>query len=220
MLAAFPQRGDPRDALVGRDDGASLEGLRKGARVGTGSARRISQLMALRPDLELVPLRGNVPTRVAKIDSHDLDAVVLACAGLDRLGLSEKISQRIDPEQMLPAACQGVLALEVREGDSLAEEIAALSDREVATAARAERAFLRRLGGDCSVPVAAVAEGLMGAGLRLRGLVASVDGSVVARAEERAPADQPEALGVRVAEAVLEAGGAEILASLRAEADG
>jgi hydroxymethylbilane synthase len=219
VLAAFPQREDARDALVARDEGASLEGLRKGARVGTGSARRIAQLLALRPDLELVPLRGNVPTRVEQIESRDLDAVVLACAGLDRLELSQKISQRIDSELMLPAACQGVLALEVREGDPLREEIAALSDDEVAVVARAERAFLGWLGGDCSVPVAAHAERVDGASLRLRGLVASADGTVVVRAEERAPVEQAEALGARVAEAVLKAGGAEILEGLRAEVD-
>ena len=117
VIAAHPEREDPRAALASKIRGQGVDDLREGARVGTGSTRRMALLRAHRPDLELVPLRGNVPTRLAKIQEDDLDAVVLACAGLDRLGLTESIDERIAPEILLPAVGQGLLALETREGD-------------------------------------------------------------------------------------------------------
>ena len=210
-LVAFPEREDPRDALVGREPDASLDGLRPGARVGTGSARRRAQLLAARPDLEVVPLRGNVPTRIEKIERDDLDAVILACAGLDRLGLAGRISERIPSERMLPAVCQGTLALEARGDDPLAERLATLSDPRAATAVAAERPFLERLEGDCTVPLAVhadfVAEGL----LRVRGLLCALDGSKLARAETRGAPEDASSLGVEVAERVLADGGREIL---------
>jgi hydroxymethylbilane synthase len=138
-FVAFPERVDPRDALVGRETGVTLASLRKGARVGTGSVRRIALLLAHRPDLEVVPLRGNVPTRIAKLVSEDLDAVVLACAGLDRLGLSDHIGERISPDVLLPAACQGILAIEARTGDAKAREVARLACERATASANAER---------------------------------------------------------------------------------
>jgi hydroxymethylbilane synthase len=215
-LVAFPERVDPRDALVAREPGASLDGLGRGARVGTGSTRRTALLLEARPDLEVVPLRGNVPTRIAKIESENLAGVILACAGLERLGLGERISERIATERMLPAVCQGTLAIEAREGDPVAEKIAALDDAAASVAVAAERAFLTRLEGDCTVPLAVHAEPAGGARVRVRGLVASLDGSHVARAEESAPVAEAAAAGRRVAEEVLARGGAEILAALRA----
>ena len=213
-LVAFPERQDPRDALVARDRGADLAGLREGARVGTGSYRRSAQLLALRPDLEVVPLRGNVPTRIAKIESEDLDAVVLACAGLDRLGLGDHISERIATEQLLPAVCQGTLALEARADHALAARLATLDDREASIAATAERAFLLRLEGDCTVPLAVHAERAADGSLRVRGLVASLDGKRIARNEQQGPTASASELGTAVAEAVLAAGGAAILREL------
>ena len=126
-LVAFPERADPRDALVARERGATLESLPRGARVGTGSVRRMAQLRALRPDLEVVPLRGNVPTRLRKLESENLDAVILACAGLERLGLADRIDERLAPEAMLPAVTQGILAIEGRAGDAIARAAAALA---------------------------------------------------------------------------------------------
>jgi hydroxymethylbilane synthase len=219
-LVAFPAREDPRDALVSRERGAGLEDLRPGARVGTGSLRRRAQLLRLRPDLELVPLRGNVPTRLRRLEEEGgLDALVLACAGLVRLGLASRIDQRLAPELVLPAVAQGALALQARRGDPLAARVAkALGDPDCAARVAAERGFLAGLGGDCDVPLAALAEPAGAGRLRLRGLVISADGARLAASESVAPAEGARAAGERLAQAVLGAGGAEILAALRAEA--
>ena len=216
VLAAFPERADPRDALIGRTPGVRLGTLPPGARVGTGSVRRTSQLLAQRPDLCVVPVRGNVETRLQRLEEDDLDAVVLACAGLDRLDLATRIHERVAPEVLLPAVGQGTLALQVRADDPLVEQLTAVDHPATRLAIAAERAFLARLEGDCSVPLAALAESVAGARLRLRGLVASSDGSRIARAEREGPSDEARALGVRVAEDVLAEGGDEILASLAA----
>jgi hydroxymethylbilane synthase len=216
VLAAFPERADPRDALVTREAGQRLLGLPNGARVGTGSARRRAQLLALRPDFEVVALRGNVTTRLERLAEHRFDAVLLACAGLDRLDLGARIHERVSASLMLPAVGQGVLAIEARSGEALAADLAALSDPVCARAIAAERAFLARLEGDCNVPLAAFAEPAQDGGLRLRGMVVSANGARVARAE--AAGANPERLGIEVAEAVLAKGGDEILAELRREA--
>ena len=216
VLAAFPERADPRDALVVRDGAANLLELPHGARIGTGSARRCAQLAALRPDFAIVPLRGNVTTRLERLAEGRFDAVILACAGLDRLELGHRIHERIATDLLLPAPGQGVLAIEARAGESLAADLGALGDPASARAISAERAFLAHLEGDCNVPLAAFAEPSAGAGLRLRGMVASGDGKRVAHAE--ASGLDPTQLGVAVAEAVLERGGAGILEELRREA--
>lgn len=211
VIAAHPEREDPRDALCCRVRGRGLADLPEGARVGTGSTRRAALLRAHRPDLEIVPLRGNVPTRLARLEGDELDAIVLAAAGLDRLGLGDAIDERIPPEVMLPAVGQGVLALETRAGDAWESRIATVEPEEVAAVSRAERAFQSTLGGDCSVPLAGFAERDGRGGLRFRGLVSSLDGASVVRDEEIAPESAAAALGSRVAERVLEAGGRAIL---------
>jgi hydroxymethylbilane synthase len=218
VLAAFPERADPRDALVARVPGASVASLPQGARVGTGSARRCAQLLALRPDLVIVPLRGNVPTRLRRLETEELDAVVLACAGLDRLGLGARIAERIPVGLLLPALGQGTLALEARAGEALARDLAALDDPLAALTLAAERAFLVRLQGDCNVPLAGLAERVAGGRVKLRGLVLLEDGSAVARGEAEAPESEPAAAGESAAERVLAAGGAAILETLRANA--
>jgi hydroxymethylbilane synthase len=210
-LAAFPERADPRDALVG----SRLDALRTGARVGTGSLRRAAQLRAARPDLELVPLRGNVDTRLRKLAEEGLDAVVLACAGLERLGLAVRIDERLDPARLLPAVGQGTLALEARAGSALAADLAALDHGPTRAATRAERAFLERLAGDCTVPLAAYAR-LEGGEVALAALLASAAGDRLVRAAERAPAAEAESAGRRAAEAILAQGGAALLAALAA----
>jgi hydroxymethylbilane synthase len=214
-LVAFPERADPRDALASGGRFASLAALPPGARIGTGSARRAAQLLAWRPDLEIVPLRGNVPTRLDRLAEGRFDAAILACAGLDRLALSAHVDERIAPERMLPAVGQGVLAIEARADGALPRELAALTHADSARAIVAERALLVHLEGDCNVPLAAYAEPRAGGRLRLRGLVASPDGARIVRAEGEG--EEPEALGRRVGEELLRAGAAGILAELRAE---
>jgi hydroxymethylbilane synthase len=216
VLAAFPERLDPCDALVTAEPGATLLSLKEGARVGTGSVRRTALLRARRPDLEIVPLRGNVPTRLQKLESEGLDAIVLACAGLLRLGQGARIGERLSPEVMLPAVCQGTLALEVCAAGEWAERIAELDDAETALRVAAERGLLVALEADCSVPLAGLCE-VEGGDLRLRGLLASPMGELIS-AERRAPADLKHAAeaGERVARDLLEAGGRELLAELRA----
>lgn len=217
-FAAFPERADPRDALVGAVRGSTVATLSSGARVGTGSVRRAAQLRALRPDLEIVPLRGNVGTRLQKLESEGIDAVLLACAGLDRLGLSDRIDERIAPETLLPAVAQGALAVQGRIGDPIARDAAALSDASTTACVAAERSFLDGLSGDCNVPLAALAETTTAGGLRLRALVSSEDGAHSVRHEGEARLDDAASLGAAVADVVLSRGGAEILATLRAAA--
>ncbi len=213
-LVAFPERADPRDALVARQRGASIASLPSGARVGTGSVRRGAQLRAARPDLEIVPLRGNLPTRLRKLESESLDAIVLACAGLDRLDLADRIDERIAPERMLPAVAQGALALEARAGDSLADDLKCLSDRLTADRVTAERAFLSALGGDCNTPLAALAEAGPNGSLVLRALLAATDGRRILRHRAEAPATDAQRLGSEAAAAIRESGGEELLAEM------
>jgi hydroxymethylbilane synthase len=213
-LVAFPARADPRDALVTRPAGGTLAELHRGARVGTGSVRRTALLRALRPDLEVVPLRGNVPTRLRKLESEGLDAVVLACAGLERLGLADRIDERVAPEAMLPAVAQGILAIEGRRGDAIAEDARALGHAATRLQAIAERSVLERLGADCNVPLAALAEPAE-EGLRLRACLADPSGAPVLRAEASAGPEEAAELGRRVAETLLASGGEALLSALQ-----
>jgi hydroxymethylbilane synthase len=163
VLAAVPRRDDPRDVLVGRSGLAGLDDLGPGARVGTGSPRRVALLRWLRPDLELVPLRGNVDSRIRRLHGGELDAVVLAAAGLRRLGLAGEAAVPLDPEAFTPAPGQGTLAVEAREDDTRALGLlSALTHRPSRVALRAERSFLRRLGGSCTLPAGALAGGPAG----------------------------------------------------------
>jgi hydroxymethylbilane synthase len=208
-LCAYLERVDPRDALVSASK-ATLSELAAGARVGTSSIRRRAQLLALRPDLVVVDLRGNVDTRLRKLREGQCDAIVLAMAGLLRLGRQDEVAQPLEPTAMLPAPGQGVIALECRADDADAWAIVApLHDAAAARVARAERAFLIALGGDCNVPLAALAEPQYD-GLWLRGLVASADGTRILRTE--GAGGDPEALGRRVAEDLLSRGAGPLLA--------
>jgi hydroxymethylbilane synthase len=216
VVAAIPLREDARDALVGREDGASLSALPRGARVGTGSVRRAAQLLAFRPDLEIVPLRGNVDTRLRKLEEEDLAAVVLACAGLERLGLASRIHERIEPERMLPAVNQGILAIQALEGSAIADDLSALVDPLSSACFLAERAFLERLGGDCNVPLAALCRSDAGDVLSLRGLVATPDGSRVIDAARTGSLAVARELGSTLAEQLLSDGAGEILGALHA----
>jgi hydroxymethylbilane synthase len=214
LLSAFPEGADPRDALVSREPGRRLADLPAGAHIGTGSVRRGAQLRRHRPDLIIEPLRGNVPTRLRKLAEGRLDAVVMACAGLERLGQGARIDERIDSSILLPAVTQGVIAVQARTGTALASDLAALNHPATARRVAAERSFLAHLSGDCNVPLAALACA-EGDGLRLRGLVIEPDGSRAVEIEQISTGS-PEELGRRVAQAVLTGGGDVILERLRA----
>ena len=212
-LGATPERADPRDALVAAAEGMHLGSLPKGARVGTGSLRRSAQLLAARPDLEVVPLRGNVGTRLRKLGQQGLSAVVLACAGLDRLDLGARIHERIAPEDLLPAVAQGTLALQCREGEGITADLAVVEHAPTRAAFEAERAFLVGLSGDCNVPLAAYAE-VEGGRLQLRALLASPDGKQLLRDERSGEAARAAELGHAAAQVILAAGGAALLEGL------
>ena len=212
-LAVMPPREDPRDVLISRN-GAVLAQLPQGAKVGTSSLRRSAQLLHLRPDLRLENLRGNVDTRLRKLESEGLDAIVLAAAGIKRLELSHVVSEYLDPEKLLPAVGQGALGIETRIDDAFTNQIVAcLAHQDTMTAVSAERAFLNRLEGGCQVPIGGHAV-LDGEELILTGMVADLKGVRLVRRQRRGRVQQAELLGERLAEEVLESGGAEILAEL------
>ncbi|WP_457673304.1 hydroxymethylbilane synthase [Thiolapillus sp.] len=216
-LPVIMEREDPRDAFVSNDY-ASLDELPRGARVGTSSLRRQCQLMARRPDLELLPLRGNVNTRLRKLDEGEYDAIILAAAGLIRLEFGGRIRAFIEPEQSLPAIGQGAVGIECRADDERVNAlIAPLHHADTASRVLAERAMNNRLEGGCQVPIAGHAL-LEGDELWLRGLVGSVDGKVIVRGEIRGHRDQAETLGVTLAERLLADGADEILKNLYAQA--
>jgi hydroxymethylbilane synthase len=211
LLAAFPRRADPRDALIARA-GGGLADLPRGAKVGTTSLRRACQLRALRPDLRIESLRGNVDTRLRKLDEGQYDAIVLAAAGLDRLGLSDRISEYLDPAVMLPAGAQGALGLEVRADDGAsAALVAPIDDPATRVAVLAERALLARIGGGCQTPIGAHAQ-LLGDTLTLAGMIGAADGRIV-RGERSGPAGDPAALGTALGEELLANGGQALLAA-------
>ena len=210
VLPAILARADHADAFVSNGfDG--IDALPQGARVGTSSLRRQAQLRALRPDLQLLDLRGNVNTRLAKLDAGAYDAIVLACAGLQRLGFDDRIRARLDAPQWLPAPAQGAIAIECRDGDrDVIALCAALDDADTRTCVGAERAMNRALHGSCHVPVAAHAR-LDGDTLSLAGLVGSAsDGSRV-RAQAQGHRNAAEALGIEVAGLLLEQGARELI---------
>ena len=214
VLAAFPEREDPRDALVSRAEGG-VAALPAGARVGTSSPRRRVQLLARRPDVVAQPIRGNVDTRLRRLEERAYDAVVLAAAGLRRLGLRPRHAVVLDPDEMLPAVGQGTLAVEVREDDGATlERVAAVDDPTTRQAALAERAFLGAIGGSCTTPLAGYAL-LEGGRLRLRAWLATLDGARILREDRTMSAEDPEALGRAVAEAMLARGAREIVGGSR-----
>jgi len=217
VVGAVPEREDPRDALCSPKHG-TWEKLPRGAKVGTSSLRRAAQLKALRPDLHIEVIRGNVETRLRKA-SEGLDAVVLAYAGLRRLGLAEHATHVFSPEEMLPAVAQGALALEARGAD--AATLARLSPLEHADTrhrVEAERGLLRRLEGGCQVPIAAHAT-VAGGQVTLRALVASLDGARVVRGERTGPVAEARAMGEALGEDLLSRGAAQLLKELEGAAE-
>ncbi|KIV74657.1 Porphobilinogen deaminase [Pseudomonas sp. FeS53a] len=216
-LFCICEREDPRDAFVSnRFD--SLEALPAGSIVGTSSLRRQAQLLARRPDLRIHFLRGNVNTRLAKLDAGEYDAIILAAAGLIRLGFEDRIRSSISVDDSLPAGGQGAVGIECRTADAEVHALLApLHHRDTAVRVSAERALNKRLNGGCQVPIACYAV-LEGDQLWLRGLVGQPDGSQLLRAESRAPADEAEQLGVRVAEDLLGQGAETILKAVYGEA--
>jgi len=216
-IGAVSQRETPNDVFISKMH-ASINDLPNGARVATGSLRRKSQLLAFRPDLEIVEIRGNVPTRIEKFLASDLDGLILAFAGVHRLGLDSHIKQIIPTEILLPAVGQGVMAVEIRDTDSeIAAMLTEINDEETKACITAERAFLRRLEGGCQVPIGAMAVFEVGE-IFLHGFVGSLDGAKVIRQSIRGIASGAESLGNDLAEKCLAAGAAEILSEARAGA--
>jgi len=213
-LGAISEREDPRDAFVSNRY-PELAALPAGARVGTSSLRRECQLRARHPALRIEPLRGNVTTRLKKLDEGHYDAVILAAAGLKRLGLASRITRLLDPAESVPAPGQGALGVEcLKERAELIELLALLNHAPTAQCVTAERAFSRALAGSCNVPLGAHAEA-SGGRLRLRGFVGAPDGSRVVSGELEGPAADPEALGTALAERLRAQGAADILAALQ-----
>lgn len=209
-LRCITEREDPRDALL-TTDGSKIADLKQGARIGTSSLRRSSQLFKKRPDFEICQLRGNLDTRIRKLEEGQFDAIILASAGLRRLGWADKISEYIDPEFMIPAIGQGALGIESKTAN---DEVNAMIDffnhDNTSIAVKAERACLKRLEGGCQVPIAAFGT-IEGGILTMNGLVASVDGKNIITANASGPVKDCEALGIKLAEDLLSQGGDAIL---------
>jgi len=209
-LCCYTEREEVRDALVSRNE-LKLHELPRGARLGTSSLRRSAQILHLRPDMNIASLRGNVDTRLRKLDQGEFDAIVLAGAGLKRLGLAQRVTQYLDPSEVLPAIGQGALGIEVREDDPETIEILSfLNHGPTAVAVKAERAFLRRLEGGCQVPIAAHAvfhDGI----LKLVGMVADLDGRNLVKGEAQGDGKDAEDIGTGLAEDLLERGANKIL---------
>jgi len=217
-IVAITRREDPRDAFLSVKYRKFLE-LPQGARLGTSSLRRQTQLLGLRPDLLVETLRGNLDTRIRKMEEGRYDAIILAAAGLRRLGWEERITEYIPEEMSLPAIGQGALGIEIRVDDlDTLEAVSFLNDRDTAFAVRAERGFLKRLEGGCQVPIASYGRA-EGDGIFLKGMVGRPDGSEIIRGSARGSTSDPEALGVGLAEQLLARGGKEILDEVYREAN-
>jgi len=214
-IGAIPEREEPRDVLITRNR-LPLDGLRRGARVGTSSLRRSAQLLRARPDITIVPLRGNLDTRLKKLESGSMDAIVLAAAGVRRLGLADRITQILDGSVMLPAVGQGALCLEIKESDPrIAPVVAVLDHLPTRQVVIGERAFLKRLEGGCQVPIAG--HGVIDKkGYTLTGLVCDVDGSHQIKQSQTGPETQSEQIGLELAETLLAMGAGKILERLNA----
>ncbi|MBK9167417.1 MAG: hydroxymethylbilane synthase [Bryobacterales bacterium] len=206
VLAATPERADPRDALVGR----TLDALGAGARVGTSSLRRAAQLRHLRPDLVLEPVRGNVDTRLRKLDEGQYDAIVLAASGLERLGLGARIAAPLDPGTMCPAVGQGALGIETREDGAAREACTALEHTPTRLAVTAERSVLEALGGGCQIPMGAYAA-VQGVTLRVEAVVASPDGAKLIRASAEGSAAEAASTGAALGASLLARGAAALI---------
>ncbi|HEX8273993.1 MAG TPA: hydroxymethylbilane synthase [Longimicrobiaceae bacterium] len=219
-IVAVTEREDPRDVLIRREGAGGLDSLPAGARVGTSSLRRRAQLRAARPDLEVLDLRGNLNTRLAKLDAGDYDAILLAAAGVLRLGWEARVSAYLEAGGWLPAVGQGALAIVARVDDEDSRErVRTLHDADAFAATAAERAFLHALEGGCQIPIGALGT-VEGGTLALRGLVADLEGETVLRGEASGPAADPASVGRRLAAELLERGAGEILGRLRGATHG
>jgi len=213
-IGAVPQREDPADVLVARE-GLTFSQLKRGAVIGTSSLRRAAQLKHARSDLTIAPLRGNLDTRLKKLQTENLDAIVLAAAGIKRLNLTDRITEYLRADVMLPAVGQGALCIEMRQDDPvIGPMLAALDHPNSRAVVLGERAFLNRLGGSCQVPIAGHGE-IVAATFNLTGLVADVDGSRLIKASLSGPADNTEDIGVKLAEQLIERGADNILEELK-----
>ncbi|HEU4965080.1 MAG TPA: hydroxymethylbilane synthase [Bacilli bacterium] len=214
MIVAITHREDPRDVIISRT-GSSFAELPVGAKVGTSSLRRAAQLRNARPDLEIVSVRGNINTRLAKLEEMELDAIVLAAAGLERMGWADKITERLSPELCIPAVGQGALAIQCRSEDKEIREIlSVLDDENTRRIVAAERTLLGKLNGGCQIPIGAYAE-FDNEELKLTGIVGSADGLTLLK--ESATGTDPVALGEAVSQRLIEKGAGEILARVREE---
>jgi hydroxymethylbilane synthase len=212
-IGAVPERENPADVLISQNH-KKLKDFPNGARIGTSSLRRAAQLLYVRKDLTILPLRGNLDTRMQKLKTENLDAIVLAAAGVNRLGLSAQISEQLDHEVMLPAVGQGALCIEMRENDAkMSELIQTLDDLQTRQVVLGERAFLNRLEGGCQIPVAGHGR-IENNEFVFEGLVAETDGSVMIRESHCGPLKDSEKIGIELAEHLLERGADEILANL------
>ena len=211
-IGAVSARATPWDALCARSP-VTVDTLPRGAKIGTSSMRRQCQLLARRPDLKIAMLRGNVPTRINKLDAGEFDAIVLAAAGLVRLGMAERITQELELDVMIPAVAQGVLAIETRAGDAFIRQLvsSAIHDEACAAKVTAERAFLARMGGSCQTPLAAHAVDRADGGLRLVGMCGMPDGTRILRAEFGGTAAQAVLMGDNLAADLISQGAGEIL---------
>ena len=209
-IGVIPERENPLDILISRN-GETFNDLPKGARLGSSSLRRCAQVLHVRPDMTVHSLRGNLDTRIRKLETEDLDAIILAAAGVSRLGLKDRITEYIPDSIMLPAIGQGALCIEIREDDEAIRTLTAPMDhKDTRLAVESERAFLVRLEGGCQVPIAGHGR-VTEDGLELTGLVAELDGSVLLRKTITGPVDRHEQLGVELADHLLDKGGREIL---------
>jgi len=209
-IGVVPERENPLDVLISRN-GHKFNDLPQGARIGSSSLRRGAQVLHARPDMTIHPLRGNLDTRLKKLETEGLDAIILAAAGVRRLGLEDRITEYIPESMMLPAIGQGALSIEIRENDKAIEKMTApLEHRETRMAVDCERAFLARLEGGCQVPIAGQAK-VTGDRVEMNGMVAEIDGSVLIHETIAGPVDRRVALGEELADRLLERGGKEIL---------
>ncbi|GAX90503.1 hydroxymethylbilane synthase [Effusibacillus lacus] len=214
MIVAVPEREDPRDVLISRDGRSFIE-LPKGAKVGTSSLRRAAQIKAARPDLEIRPLRGNIDTRLRKLEEEELDAIILAAAGLSRMGWLNRSTERLSVDICIPAVGQGALAVQCRSDDKDMIELLSVLDHEpTRMEVMAERAFLGKLNGGCQVPIGGFAESHDGL-ISLRGFVGTPDGSTLLK--EFAEGNRPEELGLEVAAKLMDRGAFEILEAVNQE---
>ncbi|MGM0370407.1 MAG: hydroxymethylbilane synthase [Bacillota bacterium] len=212
-IAAFPKRANPLDALI-TEDNKTIDELEPGAKIGTGSLRRKAQLLNYRSDLVVEPIRGNIDTRLDKLVKLDLAGIVLAVAGLERMGWEDKISQYLSPQISIPAAGQGALALETRANDEHIKELLfSVQDQDTIDTVQAERSFLEHLGGDCKTPIGAYAQ-IEGEKLNLSGMVANENGTKLLRDNLVGSRNEATKIGVDLAQKLIEQGAAEILAEI------